>query len=287
MEGTKKLEGAVVVTGAASGIGEGIARRAATLGMDVGISDIDEERLGEVAESIAAGGTKVLSRVVDVGDPDAFEELAAAAFAQFDRIRVFVNDAGVEATGRVWETSPETFGHVMRVNLLGTFNGLRAFVPRLIDQGSDASVVNVSSLASLMSGPPQQSAYSASKHGVQSLTETLYLELAEVGAPISVHIVNPGPVATHIFSDAATEGAAGEAAYKEFVTLTSERGMTGLEAGEIILDGVARGDFWIATHPAWRDAAAASRAEVIGIPTVPRLPDFPDGGLSGDEGPAS
>ena len=276
MAATNQLEGAAVVTGAASGIGEGIARSAAALGLDLLLGDVAEERLGAVAESIAAGGTKVVTRTVDVSDPAAVEAFAAAAFAEFDRVRVVVNNAGIEATGRIWETSPETFERVVRVNLLGTFNGLRAFVPRLLEQGSKASIVNLSSMAALMSGPSLQAAYNASKHGVQALTETLFLELAEVGAPISVHVVNPGPVATRIFSGSTVEGAAAEAAHEEFVALTSERGMTGLEAGEIILDGVARGEFWISTHPEWHDAAAARRHQVIGERAVPALPDYPE-----------
>jgi NAD(P)-dependent dehydrogenase (short-subunit alcohol dehydrogenase family) len=275
MAATNQLEGAAAVTGAASGIGEGIARSAAALGLDLLIGDVAEERLGAVAESIAAGGTKVVTRTVDVSDPAAVEAFAAAAFAEFDRVRVVVNNAGIEATGRIWETSPETFERVVRVNLLGTFNGLRAFVPRLLEQGSEASIVNLSSMAALMSGPSLQAAYNASKHGVQALTETLFLELAEVGAPISVHVVNPGPVATRIFSGSAVEGAVAEAAHEEFVALTTERGMTGLEAGEIVLDGVARGEFWISTHPEWHDAAAARRQQVIGERAVPALPDYP------------
>jgi NAD(P)-dependent dehydrogenase (short-subunit alcohol dehydrogenase family) len=275
MQAANALAGAVVVTGAASGIGEGIARQAVTLGLDVLIADVAEERLTEVAESLADGGAKVVARAVDVADPAAVDDLAAVAFAEFERVRVVVNNAGIEATGRIWETSPETFERVVRINLLGTFNGLRAFVPRLLDQGSEASIVNLSSMAALMSGPSLQAAYNASKHGVQALTETLFLELAEVEAPISVHVVNPGPVATRIFSGSTVEGAAAEAAHEEFVTLTTERGMTGLEAGEIILDGVARGDFWISTHPEWHDAAADRRHRVVGDRAVPALPDYP------------
>lgn len=271
------LDGAIVVTGAASGIGEGVAREAAERGLRLVLADLDEAGLGALSDDLATAGAEVLSRPVDVGDPAAVEDLAAAAFERFGRVRVLVNNAGIEATGAVWETSPETFERVVRVNLLGTFNGLRAFLPRLLEQGAPASVVNLASLASVISGPTLQAAYNASKHGVQALTETLYLELAQRGAPISVHIVNPGPVATRIFEGAAVEGEAAAAAHREFSAMVSTVGLTGREVGEIVLDGVEAGEFWICTHPSWHDAAAAQRAAMLTGRRAPSLPAFPEG----------
>lgn len=265
------LRGAVVVTGAASGIGEGIARRAAARGHAVALADVAEGRLSAVAERLAADGASVVAVPTDVADPGALEHLAEVAFASFERVRIVVNNAGIEATGYAWETSPETVERVIGVNLLGAFNGVRAFVPRLIEQGSEASVVNVASIASLLSGPLLQSAYNASKHGVQALTETLQLELAERGAPISAHVVNPGPVATRILHDAAVEGAGAESARAKLDRLVSEEGMSGEEVGEIVLDGVARGEFWICTHPDWQDDAARQRAAMLIDRTPPKL----------------
>src|SRR5215210_4026416 len=115
--------GAIVVTGAASGIGEGIARTAASRGMDVVLADVIEDRLAAVASALRADGTRVVAVRTDVGEPDNLEALAEAAFSAFGGVRVLVNNAGVEATGLSWEMAPAQFEQVIRVNLLGVFNG--------------------------------------------------------------------------------------------------------------------------------------------------------------------
>jgi NAD(P)-dependent dehydrogenase (short-subunit alcohol dehydrogenase family) len=255
--------GAIVVTGAASGIGEGIARTAARLGMDVVLADVLEERLEAVAAAIRADGASAIAVPTDVRDFDALDALADAAFSAFGGVRVLVNNAGVEATGLSWEMTSAQFEHVIRVNLLGVFNGVRAFVPRLLAQGSPSAIVNLSSIAALSSGPPQQSAYNASKHGVQSLSECLYLELQEVGAPISVHVVTPGPVRTRIFVDALADGQSA-AEHKDFFDeFVTQQGLSGLEAGEVILAGVRAGDFWIQPHPEMQEDAVQRRAKML------------------------
>jgi NAD(P)-dependent dehydrogenase (short-subunit alcohol dehydrogenase family) len=152
-----------VITGAASGIGEAVARQAAKLGMRVVLADIDEERLETVASSLAAGGRDVVYAATDVADAAAVESLAERAYASFGSVRLLANVAGVEAVGAVWETMPEHFDRVMKVNVYGEYHGIRAFVPRMLAAGTSAYVVTVTSLAALTSAP-FQAAYVASKH---------------------------------------------------------------------------------------------------------------------------
>jgi NAD(P)-dependent dehydrogenase (short-subunit alcohol dehydrogenase family) len=272
MHASAELSGAtIVVTGAGSGIGEGIARTGAELGMNVVLADIRAERAESVAQSLRADGTNAIAIATDVRDPEALETLADAAFDTFGQVRVLVNNAGVEATGYTWELSPAQWETVIAVNLFGVFHGVRAFVPRLLTQGAPASIVNLSSIAALSSGPPQQSAYNASKHGVQALSECLHLELQEIGAPITVHVVNPGPVSTRIFADAAAAGTAAVESRKFLGAYVGEHGLTGLQAGRIILDGVRNGDFWIRTHPDMQDDAIARRGQMLTERTAPEL----------------
>jgi NAD(P)-dependent dehydrogenase (short-subunit alcohol dehydrogenase family) len=261
----------IVVTGAGSGIGEGIARAAAAHDMKVVLSDIRAERVDAVAAQLRDAGAEVVSEAVDVRDPDAMQRLADLTFATFGGVRVLVNNAGVEATGYTWEMSPAQWENVIRVNLIGVFNGVRAFLPRMLEQGTRASIVNLSSIAALASGPPQQSAYNASKHGVQALTECLHLELREIDAPVSVHVVNPGPVSTRIFADASAEGAAATDSLEVLGTYVTDHGLTGLEAGRMILAAVGNNDFWITTHPGMRQDAIARRTQMLSELSPPAL----------------
>lgn len=260
-----------VVTGAASGIGEGTARCAASLGMRVVLADLVRDRLEQVTQELRVDGADAVAVPTDVRDPDALERLAEVAYEGVGSVRLLVNNAGVEATGYSWEMVPRAWEQVIRVNLLGVFHGVWAFVPRMLAQGSPAGIINLSSIAALSSGPPQQSAYNASKHGVQALSECLALELLEVGAPVTVHVVNPGPVKTRIFTDAAAEGEKAAAARSTYDDFVSDEGLTGLEAGELIIEGFRRGEFWIRTHPEMQDDAVARRAQMLTQRTPPGL----------------
>lgn len=265
--------GTLVVTGAGSGIGEGIARRAAALGMDVVLADVAADAVEAVAAELRASGARARAVVTDVRDYAAVEELADVACGSFGDVRVLVNNAGVEATGRAWEMRPEHWQDVVAVNLLGAFHGVRAFVPRMLEQGTRAAIVNLSSIAALSSGPPQQSAYNASKHGVQGFSECLRLELLQAGAPISVHVVTPGPVRSRIFTDARADGAGAERARAFFDEFVTSAGLTPLEAAEVILSGVAAGTFWIETHPRMQEDAVQRRARMLVARTAPEHVD--------------
>jgi short-subunit dehydrogenase len=109
-----------------------------------------------------------------------------------------------------------------------------------------------------------------SKHAVLSFTEGLRLEMELVGAPISVSVVTPGPVATRIFRDAALAGE-GAAHHQRVMEGMVGAGISGLEAGERILAGIARGDFWVSTHPEMTAGMAKQRAEYLAALATPSL----------------
>jgi NAD(P)-dependent dehydrogenase (short-subunit alcohol dehydrogenase family) len=263
--------GTIVVTGGGSGIGEGIAHAAAGAGMRVVVADVVDDRAEAVAAALRAGGGEAVAVATDVGDAAALERLADVAYATFGAVRLLVNNAGVEATGQTWRMAPARWEQVIRVNLIGAFHGVRAFVPRMLEQGERAAIVNLSSIAALSSGPPQQSAYNASKHGVQGLSECLHLELVEIGAPISVHVVTPGPVRTRIFTDGVADSTDAEQLRDFFGRFVADHGISGREAGDMILDGLRRGEFWIRTHPAMQQDAVRRRAEMLVARTAPEL----------------
>lgn len=259
--------GTAVVTGAASGIGEGLARRAAALGMNVVLADIDSDRAAAVAQELSAGGTRTLAVRTDVSDPGSVEALAVTAYEQFGSVRLLVNNAGVEAPGLFWEVPIERWHRLLSINIGGVVNGVHAFLPRMIEAGAQAYVLNVSSVGGLSTGP-LQSPYLTSKHAVLALTETLYLDVQAAGAPVQVSAVLPGAVQTRIYSAASGSGVDGENLRTQLDQYLGE-GLTPAQAAESILSQAAAGAFWIGTQPEVLAAFGAYRAEHLARLTPP------------------
>jgi NAD(P)-dependent dehydrogenase (short-subunit alcohol dehydrogenase family) len=264
--------GTAVITGAGSGIGEGIAREAANAGMCVVVSDLDIGRARAVAESIQATGGQAHALQADVSDAGAMERLAANVHERFGDVRLLVNNAGIEVLGESWTLSPATWNRAIGVNVLGVVYGVRAFVPRMLATGHRAYVANLSSVGGL-GMMPAQTAYIVSKHAVLSFTECLALEIELTGKPISVSAVLPGPVRTRIFDDApAGPDATAVSAHRlAMQSMLQGHGMDIRDAAQRILEGVAQGRFWVSTHPDRLAAAARQRAAYLGELERPSL----------------
>jgi NAD(P)-dependent dehydrogenase (short-subunit alcohol dehydrogenase family) len=186
-----------VVTGAASGIGLGIAEAFARARMRLVLADIDGERLEEAAESLRQQGAEAEAVVTDVGDPAAVDALAEATLTRFGGVHVVCNNAGTIRPGRTWELPLADWELVLRVNLFGVVHGVHTFVPHLLRSGEPGHVVNVASMAAVVP-VPGIGPYNVSKHGVLALSEVLRAELLELGAPIGVTVVMPGRVRTRL-----------------------------------------------------------------------------------------
>ncbi len=201
------LQGRVaVVTGAARGQGRAHAIRLAREGADVIALDIcapvsdsitypaaTPEDLAQTVRAVESEGRKVLAREVDIRDDAAFRQLVADGVEQFGRLDILVANAGVLSWGRVWELTDEQWDTVIGVNLSGTWRTVRAVVPAMIEAGNGGSIVVVSSSAGLKA-TPGNGHYSAAKHGLVALTNTLAIELGEFG--IRVNSIHPYSVAT-------------------------------------------------------------------------------------------
>jgi NAD(P)-dependent dehydrogenase (short-subunit alcohol dehydrogenase family) len=194
----RDLSGKVaVVTGAASGIGLGVAEAFVTEQMKVVMADVDQTRLDEQTARLASAGAEVLGVVTDVGDPTSVERLATATLERFGAVHVICNNAGVVRSGLSWQCSLDDWELVLRVNLWGVIHGVRVFVPLLIASGEAGHVVNIASMAAVV--PVAGIApYNVSKHGVLALSETLHDELAATGANVGVSVVMPGRVKTRL-----------------------------------------------------------------------------------------
>src|SRR6201999_1978285 len=151
------------------------------------------EDLAETVRAVEAEGRKVLARQVDIRDDAALRQLVADGVEEFGRLDILIANAGVLSWGRVWELTDEQWDTVIGVNLTGTFRTVRAVVPAMIEAGNGGAIVVVSSSAGLKA-TPGNGHYSASKHGLTALTNSLAIELSEFG--IRVNSIHPYSVQT-------------------------------------------------------------------------------------------
>ena len=190
-------EKTAVITGAASGIGLALARRAAAQGMNLVLADIDEAALHDAAQSLALPPGRILTAPADVRHAAEIKALADAAYDRFGAVHLLCNNAGV-ALGRVtWEHTAEDWAWVLGVNLWSVIHGIAEFLPRMQAAGDTAHIVNTASAAGLTSFPGM-AAYNVSKHGVVTLSETLYQELQMTRSPIGLSLLCPAWVPTGI-----------------------------------------------------------------------------------------
>ena len=185
------MQKVAVITGAASGIGRGLAERFAVEDMRVVIADIEEEPLAELEADLKANGATVLAVRTDVSNAAEVENLAARTLDTFGAVHILCNNAGVVCSRPIWEHTLSDWEWVLGVNLWGVIHGIRAFVPRMLTQGDACHIVNTASILGLVGGSGE-GIYKVSKHGVVALSETLADELAQKGANIQVHVLCPG-----------------------------------------------------------------------------------------------
>ncbi|MGE2690919.1 SDR family oxidoreductase [Mycolicibacterium pulveris] len=263
--------GVAVITGAGNGIGAGLARHAAALGMTVVLVDVD-------AEAIAALGRELpgsVAVVCDVRDPDALESLAAQVYSDVGPVRLLVNNAGVEQFGYLWDTPVANWDRLVDINVSGVFYGIRAFLPRMFAAGAPAWVWNLSSIGGVVA-VPLQTPYIMSKHAVLALTECLRLEVELAGHADRIHVqaVLPGAVRSNIFEAAGgVDGGDVEAAESQRAAMLDIKAeaMDPLEAARVVFDQSAAGEFYLLTQPDYVGNAMAERAEVLAQRRAPVL----------------
>ncbi|AAS04698.1 SDR family NAD(P)-dependent oxidoreductase [Mycobacterium avium] len=187
----------VVVTGAGSGIGRALTQALTAGGAHVAASDIYDNGLAETQASCGPG--QVTPYRIDVADRDAVLGFADEVRRKHGPASMVFNNAGVDLFASVADMSWEDFDWLMGINVGGVVNGTKAFLPQLIEAGSDrrpSRLVNLSSAFGLIA-VPYQGAYSTSKFAVRGFTEALRQEMIIERHPVTVHCVHPGVVRTN------------------------------------------------------------------------------------------
>jgi NAD(P)-dependent dehydrogenase (short-subunit alcohol dehydrogenase family) len=268
-----ELKGKVaVVTGAASGIGFGMAERFAQEGMRLVLADVETEALGEATRRLRELGAEVIGVEVDVRDAAQVEALAERAVEHFGGAHIVCNNAGVSGGGpTLWETPLETWEWVLGVNLWGVIHGVRSFVPRMLAQG-EGHVVNTASIAGLlpMGGGP----YGVSKFGVVGLSEALYHGLGAAGGQVGVSVLCPGWVDTHIGDSernrpaelmvTTTPDPVADKAHRGFARVL-KGGMAPSEVADKVVAAIREQRFYILPHDdeAWLDPIRHRTIDIV------------------------
>lgn len=263
------------ITGAASGIGLGIARACLGAGMKVVVADVREDALKAAAASLSERG-EVTPMVLDVTDRRRWAE-CAERIAHLGGVDLLCSNAGVNFVGPAQEATFEDWDFALGVNLGGAINAVRTFVPAMIAAGRGGHIVITSSVAGLFAGAGA-SVYITSKYALVGLAESLRADLR--GCGIGVSVLCPGPVQSQLFESTeqvrpprlAATGSRPVVPPGTDRTATAifQTAPTGDEIGERVLRGVLRNDLYILTHPEIKPVLEARAAALLAsLPTEP------------------
>ncbi len=189
----------VIITGAATGIGQGIAIRFAKEGAQVVVDYVGDPKQPEETENqIKAAGGKTIAVGADVSDPAQVQKLVDAAVKEFGKLDIVINNAGIEKKFAFVDYPVEECRKILEVNLVGPFLVAQAGARQMIKQGNGGRIINISSVHEDLP-MPTNSAYCASKGGLRMLTRTIAVELAKHN--ITVNNIGPGAIYTPIDAD--------------------------------------------------------------------------------------
>jgi NAD(P)-dependent dehydrogenase (short-subunit alcohol dehydrogenase family) len=270
-----------VVTGAGSGIGRGLACAFAREGMRVAVADLDGTGLAETVGIVRSEhpSTETMAEVCDVSRVDEVTAFADAVFDRFGQVHVLCNNAGVFVGGFIWDRPPADFEFVLGANLWGILHGIRAFVPRMLAQGTEGHIVNTSSVAGLM-GAPFEAPYAVSKFAAFAATESLAHDLQAVGSDIRASVLCPGIVATNIVDSdrhrpehLRTEFTEDQKFVSDYLGQAVAKGLAPADVADIVLAAIRAEEFLILTHASYREELLA-RAEALAAGRLPEIAQF-------------
>jgi NAD(P)-dependent dehydrogenase (short-subunit alcohol dehydrogenase family) len=258
-----------VITGAASGIGFGIAHALGEAGMDLVLADIEADTLAKAAEELSAHGVRTLAVPTDVTDRAAVAALADAAYGTMGRVDVLCSNAGVGAFPPIAEATGADWDWVVSVNLGGMINCLLAFLPRMKAQEGDKHIVLTASIAGL--APLNITIYSTTKYAIVGMGESLAQESATHGYGIGVSILCPGGVLTNFGTSGRNRPDRADEDLSEPPQTERSRGsdpegkyapMDPRELGVIVRQAIIDGDLYVLPHAHTREFVDARHARL-------------------------
>jgi NAD(P)-dependent dehydrogenase (short-subunit alcohol dehydrogenase family) len=258
------------VTGAASGIGLGIAEALAQAGVKVMMADIEQDALDREVARLAATNADVAGVRADVSLKDELQRAADATIERFGKVHILVNNAGVGGGGTYGEWSDASWDWVIGVNLMSVVWGIEIFGPLMEKQGEGGQIVSTASMAGLVAAVAP--GYNVTKYGVVALSEGLRPTLATKG--IGVSVLCPGFIRTRIMESARAipERLVGQIALPDPTALPNEfavmatqaiqNGIDPLYVGELVVEGI-EGDWpYIFTDTDFEGAVDARFAQI-------------------------
>jgi NAD(P)-dependent dehydrogenase (short-subunit alcohol dehydrogenase family) len=241
-----------IVTGAASGIGLGLARAFAREGMAVVLSDIRGDRLDAALAELRGLGARAVAVVTDVSDRTSVRAAADAAIKAFGELHVACNNAGITIHGRsVAELTPQEWEWNVGVNFYGVVQGLEVFLPLIRRHGGEGHIVNTASIAGFQIGGHRRSgSYGAMKFAVVALSESIAYDLKDTA--IGVSVLAPAAVKTRIYTSGENRPARFGGAYEEAGNNPFQKELDdGLEpdvVGARVVRAIRHNEFYVFTH---------------------------------------
>jgi NAD(P)-dependent dehydrogenase (short-subunit alcohol dehydrogenase family) len=265
----KEINGKVAfVTGAANGIGLGICRALARAGAHVALTDIQPDVLEHARQEIAALGVHAFALPLDVSDADAVSRAADAVIAEFGKVHIVCNNAGI-TVGNVGllDVSLAQWEWIFGVNIFGVVHGVQSLVPYIRRHGEGGHIVNTASMAGLQinSAIPGIGAYAMTKHAVVALSEALAMELQ--GSDIGVSVLCPAQVATTLRESGLRRperfGGSYTSADSTEARTRAGTGMSPDAVGERVLHAIRHDEFFVFTHPEARARVEERHSRLI------------------------
>ena len=186
-----------LVTGAAQGLGEAIARGFAKEGATVILTDINLAELKNLEEELHKTGAEVMALELDVTNEDRWKEVIQKVTEKYGQLDILVNNAGIGTHGNIETTTYESWKKVLNVNLDSVFLGTKYGAQAMIKRGNKGSIINISSIAGIV-GDAELLAYSATKGGIRLMTKSAAIHLAKKKTGIRVNSVHPAYMNTEL-----------------------------------------------------------------------------------------
>lgn len=269
------------ITGGSSGIGLGQAKVFFDAGMKVVIGYIRDDQAEEAKALFASDPSRYHAIKVNVVDRAAMAAAADQIEARFGKIHLVSNNAGIGPLMPLSATSYDDFDRTVAINLTGVFNGVHVFLPRIRRHGEGGHIITTSSMSGLL--PTEgggAGVYTTTKFAVVGMMEALRAEMDAANANVGVSVYCPGMVATNIFefeknmhaafggNTPPPQAVAGNAANEAMIRGIIGTGMSPIEAGQIVLEGIRNNDLFVLSHPEF-EQGLRERSEAL-LASVPQ-----------------